>query len=574
VVRGSRRPENTLALLLRMLPEEGTLFNVFQFDSTVDSLWQTSLSYNETTLTIATDYVESIHDRGGTEIRQALHAVFSSRTTALPTAVFVLTDGQATDIAGTISDIQNAVQSTPSNSPLRVFCLGIGNGVSSAMCEGIARAGNGVCLFAVHTESILGKCARLFRAGRTPFVRNVTVDWGIPDDLLNPGTPSVNFSTPDLRRVRLRPPPIVQQSPVDIHEMHSGTRMNVFVILRLKTPHTPKAVVLRGELDGDGQTFEMTVPIRAVQLTDSEPGVPLVHTLAAWRLIQDHEEKRAPLPEAFRAATDEELRKAAIIRLGERYQLASKYTSFIAVDSRGRDIRDTQNQRTSRRSLSPVSASDQGADSQATTGSAAGLTFQGLVSQIYSSMPGAWRWSATETLSRTPSPTVESQSDVHDEGYDSAETFSTLSSLEGSSDWSDWSDDPPPLSEEDKQMLRSPSPRLVQGNVRSSRVPTQEQTDAPAPPEVVRLARLQSFDGSFSLDDNLRQLVGEEAVNKGSELQIDEKVWATVLFLAFMRKHMGDQEELLDDLCVKAREFLAGQRDAQRLMQEALDIVK
>lgn len=485
---------------------------------------------------------------------------------------------KATDISGTVSDIQKAVQDTPAGSPLRIFCLGIGNGVSSAMCEAIARAGNGVCLFAVHIESILGQCAKLFRAGRTPFVRNVTVDWGVPDDMLSPGTPSVNFSTPDLDlgRVQLRPPPIVQQSPTVIHEIHSGTRMNVFVILRLKGPNAPKTVVLRGQLDGDSdvEAFEMTVPIRAVQLTDSEPGVPLVHTLAAWRLIQDHDERTALLPAAFGVATDEELRKAAIIRLGKKYQLASKYTSFICVDSRGRDIRERRNEQTSRRrSRSPDSHFT---DSQATTGSAAGLTLQGLVSQMSDSMPGAWRWSATESHSGSLSPTTEHQSDGHDEGYDSAETFSTLSSLEGSSAWSDWSDDPPPLSEEDLQMQRSPSP-LLRANVRLHRAPVQTGTDAPAPPvktEVVRLARLQSFDGSFSLDDDLRQLVGDEAVAKGSELQVDEKVWATALFVAFMSKHMGDQKDLLDDLCVKAYEFLAGQQDSQRLVQQALEVVK
>lgn len=91
---------------------------------------------------------------------------------------------------------------------------------------------------------------------------------------------------------------------------------------------------------------------------------------------------------------------------------------------------------------------------------------------------------------------------------------------------------------------------------------------------VVRLTRLQLFDGSFSLDDDLRKLVGDEAVAKGSELQVDEKVWATALFVAFMSKHMGDQKDLLDDLCVKAYEFLAGQQDAQRLLQQALEVVK
>lgn len=64
------------------------------------------------------------------------------------------------------------------SAPLRVFTLGIGETVSSAMCEGIARAGNGVCLLASSTETMVGKCARLLRAGRNGILEDVTLDWG------------------------------------------------------------------------------------------------------------------------------------------------------------------------------------------------------------------------------------------------------------------------------------------------------------------------------------------------------------------------------------------------------------
>lgn len=45
------------------------------------------------------------------------------------------------------------------------------------MCEGIARAGNGVCLFASSIETMIGKCARLLRAGRKGVLEDVTLDW-------------------------------------------------------------------------------------------------------------------------------------------------------------------------------------------------------------------------------------------------------------------------------------------------------------------------------------------------------------------------------------------------------------
>lgn len=45
--------KSTLALLLRMLPNEGTIFNIFSFGSHVDGLWGTSSKYDEAALAAA-----------------------------------------------------------------------------------------------------------------------------------------------------------------------------------------------------------------------------------------------------------------------------------------------------------------------------------------------------------------------------------------------------------------------------------------------------------------------------------------------------------------------------------------
>lgn len=47
-----------------------------------------------------TTHVDSMEaNYGGTEIRQALQHVLNSRTTSMPTAVFVLTDGEVSVIS-------------------------------------------------------------------------------------------------------------------------------------------------------------------------------------------------------------------------------------------------------------------------------------------------------------------------------------------------------------------------------------------------------------------------------------------------------------------------------------------
>ncbi|KAJ6626917.1 von Willebrand factor type A domain-containing protein [Mycena sp. CBHHK59/15] len=592
--------KSTLQLLLRMLPSNGSTWNIFSFGSGYSSLWPQSVMYNEHYLAAATSHVASMSaDYGGTEIRAALGAVFRSRNIAISTAVFVLTDGDVTDHGGTISDIQAAVNNSNTGSHLRVFCLGIGDGVSTAMCEGIARAGHGVCLFAVHTESILGKCARLFRAGRTPFVENVTIDWGIPDENFVVRSPTVNFSTPSSsHKVQLRPPPAVQQSPALIKNIHAGTRLNVYAILTLRKILVPKEVTLRGQLDGGGEPFELTVPIRGVQLTDSEPGLPLVHTLAAWRLIQDHEEGTAPLASAVGDVSEQEIRKASIVRLGERYQVASQHTSFVAVDSGSgrntpRRARRASSPGPSRSAASPVSSVPSPSTSRlrglmtsigSIFGSSPISTTSPISTMSPTNLPGAWPEDAS-TL------TIHSDHDDPDEGYGSAETFSTLSSLDGSSesDWSDWSDvpRPPPLSEEDARMQRSPSPKLeplslAPHPVRDARKLRIKQAPpeprAPPPPvraEVIALASLQSFDGSFN--ELIRDIVGPGVLDEANVLQVDATAWATAVSIAFMSKHLSDpaQKELLDELSTKALEYLNTRDDIHvgRLIQRARDLV-
>jgi hypothetical protein len=491
---------------------------------------------------------------------------------------------QAHQIDETCQVVQAAVQHALADSPLRVFTLGIGNTVSSAMCEGIARAGNGVCLLAVDTESILGKCARLFRSGRTPFVKNVKVDWGIPEHYWSRPT-VVNFADrpSSSRTTGMRSLPAMQQVPSHINDIHAGNRMNVSVILSLRKVEIPKAVTLRGELDGGG-SFETTVPIMGIQLKDVEHELPWVHTLAAWRLIQEHKEHKVPLPQALIGTSEDDIRKAVVVRLGEKYQLVSKHTSFVAVDAGQGDTRQSRNRTPGfvSRSRSPSPSWTPGnrtphEPAPTNNGSQGGLRSNiqhfftgmfgfGLIGQNSSQeVPGAWP--------ETPTPSRPASEDGYDNGseYESAATFSTLSSLEGSDGWSDWSAPPSPrlgpqISEEEAERLRSPSPqfesellapeedRLLLPRKLLSMPPPLSQLVGPA---VVNLIRMQSFDGSFALNE-MRNFVGNKAVDEVNNLNVDEKVWATALSVAFIRKQMGKRGELLGDLLMKAMEFLRG----------------
>ena len=472
--------------------------------------------------------------------------------------------------------VDKAVNDAPPRGPLRVFTLGIGDGVSSAMCEGIARAGNGACLFAVNTESILGKCARLFRAGRTPFLKDVQVDWGISDEHLGQ---SVNFSIPSSssRTVKIRPLPVIQQVPTRIQNIHASTRANFFVILTLKKIRVPESITLRGELDDGGTDFELVIPINEVRLAGAKEGLPLIHTLAAWRLIQEHEERKAPLPQPVIAATEDEIRKAVIVHLGEKYQLASQHTSFVAIDH-GQDGRQYRNRATSFHQPEAGRVGDADVRESHTEDNSRGLgaTILNFFTRFLPhethgsrspspTIPGAW----TDALS---SPPPASDDEADDDGYESMETFSTLSSLVDSTEWSDWSPPPSPeprLSEEDIQRQLSPSPNFEPQKIAPAAQRARPHTNnalpirpppAPVRPEVVKLIKFQLYDGSFPLG-SLRDIVGTNAVEEARKRQLDDAAWATALSIAFIEKYMGSQKELMEDLLMKAREYLGRRID-------------
>jgi hypothetical protein len=333
----------------------------------------------------------------------------------------------------------------------------------------------------------------------------------------------------------------------------------------------PRHITLRGELDGKAAPVTWTIPVEYVKPLRKEiPAIPLVHTLAARRLITDFEDNRAPLPTASAHASEEDIRKAVIVRLGVEYQLASKHTSFVAVEDTtqtmpSRGTRDSQS-RSLRRRTRPINQSDedgQGSLLENIIGGALALLthamsyFQGTSSRGRSprNVPGAFPASRPASLSQ-----------VGGRGRSMA-SLSTLSSLNGSlSTWStSRTPSPSPPQSENMEHERSPSPILQDLHQASAAVQIQHAFDqgstrppdagGPVPPQIFDLVQLQSFDGSFPLNDSLGQIVGHDAIGRAAEFQVDHKKWATALAVAFFRKHLLKQPDLLQGLIDKAMEF-------------------
>lgn len=505
-----------------------------------------------------------------------------------------------------------------SNAPRRVFTLGIGNDVSTAMCEGIARAGNGECLLAVDTESIIEKCIKLFTASRTPFVRSVTLDWGIPSVGNLAGSPGVTFSNhPSPRSVATRPLPELQQTPHKIEAMHSGTRLNIFAIVTSRNARPPKTVILSGVLDDETNSpFELKVQVQQIALVQSEDDtIPILHTMAAWKLIQEYSDNPTiPLPRPLGVATEDELRQSVIVQLGIMYQIASRHTSFIAVVG-GRDHRLGRRLKQGFLHQFPEYVDHQDADSDPSLHGPLEIA-QHQLRNVWSSMTSAlvalaslWANSrttgqaftepsspngSTETLPGTypqvdsvPGQTPAGIDDTAPTDYDSQndserssmKTFSTLSSLDGwsrasSSDWSSLYSD-----RSNSSYQRAPSPTFRRRQQQPGTPKRDSRGLESRLPTVVELIKSQQHDGSFSqgVVRNLLPLVGKPAVEETHKLAAAEReVWTTVLCIAYLKKELEESPDLLENLLVKPLEYLMGKHgvDIDALLERAAQLLQ
>ncbi|KAF9265841.1 VIT-domain-containing protein [Marasmius fiardii PR-910] len=376
-----------LVVLLRGLPTKGTTFNIFSFGSNVTKLWDSSQSYTQSSLEAATQHVDSmLANYGGTEIAAALSSVYSSlpKPLARPASIFLLTDGSAWDISSCVKNTREALSTfaTPENF-IRVFSLGIGDGASTDTCDSIAIAGQGFSVFVAANEPVMGKCARLVRAARTPPIRDLEVLWtgkennieseasddddfemvendaatakDVPQTSTKRSTPIslfddsdnlMNMDTdvgpPPKPEVTLPPTPRIQEAPQNITSIFPGTRLQIYAIISNKQISIPSSIKVRGTVATTGSIVELEVTVTRIARSQQQGqrNHTILHTIAAKALIADREKDKHVFPQSISSsfANNDELRdaylKEDIVRLGTTYGLTSRHTSFIAVDRR------------------------------------------------------------------------------------------------------------------------------------------------------------------------------------------------------------------------------------------------
>ncbi|KAK3824894.1 MAG: von Willebrand factor type A domain-containing protein, partial [Benniella sp.] len=335
---------SALKVFLKSLPV-GIKFNICYFGSTYSFLWPKSATYSQTTLDEAIKHAESISaNMGGTEMFQPIKATLDQRYKDIPLAVMLLTDGEIWNQESLFTYLNKEI--IEPKAPIRVFTLGIGNGVSHALIEGVAKAGNGFSQSVGEGEKMEGKVVRMLKAALTPHVSDYTLevkytssevknkdkDMDMDDDddfeivekvvdglnvkvdavdgakvgsksastemkpisLFDPSIdPDSDIAAPegiDTDEARFAGLPMVTpkllQSPHIIPPLYAFNRTNVYLLMSQQSSSlTPKSVVLRG-VSRHGP-LEIEIPI---QILDT-PG-ETIHQLGAKSAIAELEQGR------------------------------------------------------------------------------------------------------------------------------------------------------------------------------------------------------------------------------------------------------------------------------------------
>jgi hypothetical protein len=166
--------KNALKVFLKSLPV-GVKFNICSFGSRYSFLWPKSKAYSQSSLDEAMKHVGSFSANfGGTEMFEPVKETIKRRYKDMSLEMFLVTDGEIWDQQRLFTMLNEEIGEK--KAPVRVFTLGIGDSFSSALIEGVARAGNGFSQAVGEHEKLDGKVVRMLKGALSPHINDYTIE--------------------------------------------------------------------------------------------------------------------------------------------------------------------------------------------------------------------------------------------------------------------------------------------------------------------------------------------------------------------------------------------------------------
>ena len=151
----------------------GDRFNIIQFNSYTELLFQLSQPVTHQSLRQARNYVRDLQAQGGTEMLPALQAALNqtSEQSAVRQVIF-LTDGSI----GNEDELFRIIQQQLGSS--RLFTVGIGSAPNSHFMNRAASFGRGTYTYIGKVEEVQEKMQMLFNKLQYPVLTDIQINWG------------------------------------------------------------------------------------------------------------------------------------------------------------------------------------------------------------------------------------------------------------------------------------------------------------------------------------------------------------------------------------------------------------
>lgn len=148
----------------------GDKFNIIPFESEFETMNIKSIEYNEENMRKAVKYINNLEPLGGTEILDPIKfALYEKNTDKI---ILLFTDGQVGNEEEIIKFVENNVNRS------RIFPFGIDTNVNSSFIKQLAKAGNGKAELIQPKEKIDDKIIRTFARIQTPLLEEIKIDYG------------------------------------------------------------------------------------------------------------------------------------------------------------------------------------------------------------------------------------------------------------------------------------------------------------------------------------------------------------------------------------------------------------
>jgi Ca-activated chloride channel family protein len=270
-----------LELAIRRLAP-GDRFNVIEFNSYAQALYEGALYATPENVQRAVRWVRALQAQGGTEMAKALDLALDGRETpGRVRQIVFLTDGAV----GNEEQLFRMIRARLGDS--RLFTVGIGSAPNSHFMTKAAQLGAGSFTYIGRIDEVKEKMSALFAKLESPVLKGVRVDWdGVPE---------------------------VVAWPRQIPDLYAGEP----VMLSFSAPGLPRELSVSGQ--AGGEAWQVRVPVVEAEGKN------------ALAVLWAREQIGALMDRMRDGAPESEIREA-VTALALEHHLVSRFTSLVAVD--------------------------------------------------------------------------------------------------------------------------------------------------------------------------------------------------------------------------------------------------